>query len=285
MKLIVDKHFIETEKNIQINKIISFADIHLNPTFNNKMIKLVLNFLRNDSPDIITIPGDIMNAKYYSDKRCLDRLEYLLKALSEISEVFISLGNHDIYHMSKYQRKNFDRLNRIKNVYALDNSQVRVKNLNILGFSTTHKAYEVEQNLGNKLFIEQFEKSNFNINDKYFNILLNHNPLQLVDLDVQESLDYILKYIDIIISGHLHNGYLPDDIENTFKNIIKDYGIRETPELFPKKIISKINYCRGMHNFKNGKLVINKGFREYAGYIPSFIPTNPHLNEIHIKKI
>lgn len=285
MKLIVDKHFIETKKDVQVNKIVSFADIHLNPSLNKKMFKMLLNFLVNDPPEIITIPGDIMNAKYYSDRRCLDKLEYLLTSLSEFSNVFISLGNHDIYKMNSNERSNFDKLNRIKNVYALDNAQVKIKNLNILGFSPTHKAYEVEEKLGNKIFIEQFRKSNFNVSNQNFNILLNHNPLQIVDLNVQECLDNIFKYIDIIISGHLHNGYLPDEIEENFKNIIKDYGIRETPELFPKKIISKVHYCRGMHDFKNGKLIINKGFRSYAGYIPSFIPTNPHLDEIYIKKL
>ena len=284
MKLIIDENNVETNKNIDNEKFVLLADLHLNKQLNQKMIDLVLSFLYENKVDAILIPGDIMNSSYYTDKICLEKLEYLLKQFGEISKTIISLGNHDIYKMTNEQRNNFDKLNRINNTYALDNAQVKIGNINFLGFSTSHKAYEVDKIKRNNIFIKEFSNANFKIKKDEFNVLLNHHPKPVASNYVQKSLSYLFKDIDLIVSGHLHNGYVPDEIEQFFKNTIKDYGISETPELFPKKIISRINYCRGMHSLKNSKLIITKGFRTYAGYIPSFIETNPHINEINIVK-
>ena len=264
MKLIIDNHEILTEKQIDDKKIILLADLHINKNLNKRMLSLVLNFLNENKVDMIVIPGDIMNSSYYSDKICLKKLEYLLSSFSEISKTILSLGNHDIYKMNSNNRHNFNNLNKIKNVYALDNAQIKLGNINFFGFCTSHKAYEVDKNKQDYIYVDEFNKANFHFKENEFNILLNHHPNQVTSEYVQKNLNELFKYIDIIVSGHLHNGYVPDEIEKIFKKTIKDYGIVETPELFPKRIISRINYCRGMHNIGNSKLIVTKGFRIYS---------------------
>ncbi len=91
-----------------------------------------------------------------------------------------------------------------------------------------------------------------------------------------------MKAVDIIIAGHLHNGYVPNQIEELFKKQIRDYGVWEKPGILPPRLFAKIDLCRGMHELGESKLVVSKGVRPFTGYVPAGIPIIPNITVIDI---
>lgn len=281
MQLIIDEYNLKSKKIDKDLNIIAISDLHIDKYINANMLKIIIDFLNSEKQiDLITIPGDNMNAKNYNDYKCYNKLCYVLQSLSEIADCVISLGNHDIYKMNSEAKRKYLQLNKLNKVYALDNEQIHINGINITGFCPNSISINKSDN-----FVNCFRNCNFNFNNDDFNILLNHSPLEITNNDIQNKLNEIYNYIDLIIAGHMHNGYVPNFLENLLKDKIKDYGIYEDFSLVPPKLFSKINFCRGIHEIKNSKLIINKGFRKYAGYIPSYIPTNPSITKIKIKKM
>lgn len=286
MDLKKDNFLLENSKIDEEKKIILMADLHLNLSMNKKILQLIQNFLnQNKNVDLITIPGDIMYAWQYSNPKYVKKLEYLLSAFREIAPVALSLGNHDLYKMNNEARRTFKDLSQIEDVYPLDNEQININGMTVTGFSPEHAAYSPSNHgeVANKMFVEDFQKSGLIFKEGDFNVLLNHAPHPIASEYAQSKLKELYNCVDLIVAGHLHNGYVPDQIEKIFKDKIRDYGIWEKISLWPPALFSKINLCRGAHDLGKSKLIITKGVRMYTGYVPASAPVSPHITEIDIK--
>lgn len=288
MKLNVDTFEVESSKVKENKRIITMADIHLTRTMNKNILKLIKDFLdQGEKIDLIAIPGDIMYSQQYSMRKNVEKLEYLLKSLSEIAPIALSLGNHDIQHKNEEKAKKvFKNLEKNEDVFPLVDEKVQISEMEVAGFSPKSDVYSPSNHgdVANKRFVEDFIASGLEFNEDEFNILLNHAPHPIASDYAQRLLREIFEKIDLILAGHLHNGYVPGFIEQRFRDIIADYGVWEKLTVFPPFVLAKINLCRGIHKLNNANLVVTKGVRKYTGFLPSFLPISPNITDIKVVK-
>lgn len=200
MKTVIYK--LTTEKLEKKLRIVLISDVH------DKVDARILAHVKQLSPDIIAIPGDLTSR--------LDKLDgewaetdkkyaihndafLLLKSFSSIAPTFYSFGNHEL--CGHYYKKNFglsahpENTELIKKSGAclLCDSFIRTDgDICIGGLTSGMTSPELEPQLS---WLDSFERQNG------FRILLCHHP------------EYYEKYlknrdIDIILSGHAHGGQI-----------------------------------------------------------------------------
>ncbi len=285
MEPIIEQFFIESQKLKNDKKIISMADLHINLKLNKKVLLAIQKFLYESSKiDLITISGDTLYASEYLRSEYMRKLEYLLSSFREIAPVVLSLGNHDIEKREEEAKKSFKSLEKIKNVYPLDNESIKINDMTVTGFYPRYQTYEKRNDgLQSEIsFVKDFNNSGITFDEEEFNILLNHEPRYIKSRYTQSKLTELYEYVDLIVAGHLHNGYVPEIIERIFHEKIKDYGITLNQSIIPPRLFSKVNLCRGIYSLGNAKLIVTKGGRKYNGILPSALPIRPNLTEIEV---
>lgn len=169
------EHCIDVSKktsNFQQIKIVFFTDLHdsLFSNFNKRYLKLV-NFIKNEKPDLIVFGGDLKTKKVINSKK----FDLIFNQKYSTSNCYAIAGNHDysnsknltLYHKSHFQ--------------LMINSSLNLNNC-VFHFLDDLKHGQI------------IEKA---INSNQINILFTHNP------DTVNTLKY--KY-DLIIAGHTHGG-------------------------------------------------------------------------------
>lgn len=187
-------------------KIALFSDIHFNIKYNYQLFLDIINNLKNNKPDYICIPGDIIDNNSVLEKEILkNRLYHFIEELSLISKVIISIGNHEkIYddYKDSHNVEFFKKLSNINNVYVLDNENKIFEKINFIGFNPSTAYYKDKENID--ILIQDFMKvSNKIVNSKY-NILLCHSPIRIMEDKMFANTN--IKDINLILSGHMHNG-------------------------------------------------------------------------------
>ena len=203
-----------TVKNIRIfsNKIkneitlLFISDVHLG-TNSEKYLKKIISIASKIKFDSLLIGGDLIDSSSFNISN-LDKLKDIKKPI-----LFVS-GNHEYYvdnHIQKLQC-----LKKYK-IFFLDNLAYQFKNLNIIGVSDNQKT-EAQKIITNKL-----------IKKKIFNLVLVHKPL-LWDLTFEN--------IDLMLSGHTHNG-----------------------QIFPFNFFVKLQFKKiyGLYKQKNSNLYVSSG--------------------------
>lgn len=273
MKLFVDNYEVESCKINKDKNIISLADLHINCLYNHNILNIIIDYIKNNpNIEIVAIPGDMMNSWNYNNSRSYTILKYFVSSLAETTKVILTLGNHDVFKMNSSSLNKFLKLNRIKNVYALINESIQLDDIILFGFSGLEASL-----YNNDIYISQLIQTLCSIDSSKYNILLNHDPLRITDLNILNEINEYLEYVDLILAGHLHNGYIPNNLDYQ----CGDLGLIETKKLPFYRITP---YCRGIHDVGNSKLLVTKGVRKYAGYITSIIPTNPSISQLKLKK-
>ena len=109
-------------------KIALFADIHYSKKYPLKNLNKIIENININKPDYICIPGDIIDDATIIDDKEIEYLINFIKELTKISKVILSYGNHDELVIKKHQYKKtttfFKNLNKIQNLYFLDNENV-----------------------------------------------------------------------------------------------------------------------------------------------------------------
>lgn len=105
----------------------------------------------------------------------------------------------------------------------------------------------------------------------------------LLDQEVRKKIYDFNNSTDLVISGHLHDGYLPKKLDKVFGNT--NAGLFLAPFAAPFPGIT----CRGVHNFGRGYLFISQGFRKWSADVGLFnlfekITAND-IEEIIVKNI
>ena len=139
----------------------------------------------------------------------------------------------------------------------------------ISNFSPRWESYfERYQSKWEDYYIKDFNKENYNLSNKYFNILAIHSPHTIYMDKVLNKLNNSLKYVDLYVAGHAHGGLIP-------KFLIKSGIIKSTKgicagqeyNIFKKdrpKIFQVFPKCRGIHDVLNGKMVVSSGIRKFS---------------------
>lgn len=291
MKLIVKEYDIYNKKILDDIKICLVADFHLSHISSDKKVKLVINDIKEKRPDYICICGDYIDCtNMLDDKSIYDKSILYLKELSNIAKVIFTLGNHDITKMLKRRKHKFDinkrwihDISNIPNVIFLYNEIYQEKGIRFIGYVLPHKYYYYKKRENEDILIESYKKYISNASSDKLNILLCHSPMRIFNDNVFNNIPS-LKNMDIILSGHMHNGMLFNYMDKIWKGNIGLIGPHK--KLFP-------SVSRGIKtktiDGKKINLIVTGGVTKVQELAPKIIRFadrlyNPQIDYINIKK-
>lgn len=203
-------------------KICLIADIHFSYKFNTKIFQKIIDNIKINKPDYICIVGDIIDYTEIENKDNINELYNFIKELDKIAKVIVTLGNHDITtlecdktskykHKYKYPESLVKNIKKIKGVILLSNNTYEDGNIRFIGYEQSFEA-TYDKAIGYDLALKEINTLLTSIDDKKYNILLAHNPLCFTINDMYKKIKNFKK-INIILSGHTHNGMLPNFIK------------------------------------------------------------------------
>ena len=263
-------------------KIMVASDIHYQARVSRDLFRMLVRYARETNPDFIVMPGDQIEViDFIDDTNNKEFFESIIRELSEIAPVIMIPGNHEIKNFSRESFKNrldtdnnsinikalkyFDSLNKIKNVYFLNNEQITLNGATFLGFSPRLSSYQktndkrVEEEV-----VEDYLKSGLKMVEEAYNVLLTHSPLQITSDGVFNAIPDFTNLTDLVITGHFHDGYLPKRLDKFVGK--SNAGLFFTPLIAPYPGI----ICRGVHDFGRGYLFVSQGYRKWTADIPIF---------------
>lgn len=178
---------------IKGKKIVIISDLHDSSLGkNNTILKENIKAL---NPDGIIVAGDLFNGAG-KNKNSKDFFQHIINNYT----VFMVKGNHE--DNLAYKKPIFSKYllskTKLKNFHFLDNSMANFFGVNIFGFTSDKKAYR--RILSKKISVGEIEKKLGKPNKNCYNIVVSHNP-------EGESM-YCKWGADMIISGHLHGGFI-----------------------------------------------------------------------------
>ncbi len=269
----VKKYKLYSNKIKKKFKILLTGDIHLWDDYNKILINNMIEKAKFLKPDIILICGDLIDEFRYLKK--LENEKYLLQVLnklSDISDVFIVLGSHDFMNQKKlktgnissesilYWHKMIKNNNNLK-IHLLDNEIYETSNYRIIGYNQSRNYY-IKQENGDVLIKEMNENFNDLKEDKY-TILMCHSPLKINEKTLEKI--KIINSVDLILSGHMHDGLLFPIL----KKLPTTIGlISPEKKFFPANTRGKKEF---IINNKKIVLIITGGIMKFSASSPKFL--------------
>lgn len=254
----VKKYALDGKKDITIAHI---SDLHFSPLFKRSIFLDILEVIKKEKPNYLCITGDLIDyANILNKQNYCAELEQFFKKLGELTIVLYGLGNHDVFNYKekgkpyKYYEDWFSKLNQIPNVYYLNQSIYEDENIWCYGLTLNNEYYITHEK--DLPIIQAPLKHN---NDKY-KIVLCHSPYYIVRDNVLKENKW-LKDMDLILSGHMHNGLFFPFLEKHTKSTRGFVSPFFVP--FPK-------YARGIIKVNEITLII-------AGAITTFSSTAPKV--------
>lgn len=169
--------------------IVAASDIHLSPINNEDLLEDIVNNINSLNPDVILLPGDIVDDKSSILKE--RNIGSALKNLKAKYGVFASNGNHEFINGVASAVQYF----RDVNIHLLQDSLFKVENsFYIVGREDRSKSNFTGQPRKNLVQIISTKDDNLPV------ILLDHTPLFL-----EEAMN---NNIALQLSGHTHHGQL-----------------------------------------------------------------------------
>lgn len=223
-----------TKKDLTI---IHISDIHFNTDTSLSKLNKLTTEIKKNNPDYIMISGDLIDEpKIIRNKYKIKELLQFLSNLSEITKIFISLGNHDIF--SPEDLKFFNKLNELKNIYILDNDCYKDEFIYISGLTLPNNYYyNITHEESSEVLVKHLTNNRKLISKlprELPKVILIHSPIKLTNKEVLNK----LKEYDLILSGHTHNGMVPGILKSLFP---KNKGlIAPNKTLFPEIAKGKI---------------------------------------------
>lgn len=208
------------------------SDFHLTKEEKNadclkKLYKIInCNKIDYNNLDCIVIPGDLVNNIIeLKDKNFKEKFIKVMNEYTKGIPTFISYGNHEMLTKDKNGNWNLtykeilrETLSSLSNIKIIENGErVDFGNLSFSAFSP-----EIEYYLGKQentdYYLEKYKLYCQNNFDKSrYNIFLTHDPQSIIRLSKEKN-TCIHQNTDLVISGHMHNGLLPNVLKKGFKN-------------------------------------------------------------------
>lgn len=229
----INKLTIYTKKIPSDISFLVISDIHRDKTRGKENLMKVKDLVDLDEIDSIIIPGDIVNdVNDLENKEFRNELQNELLSITKHKPTFVSLGNHDQMTHSKdgiwipgKTELLKDTLKEIPNFHFIDNGEKCETNyLNISACSPDYNYYESRDKKRNerenkedyqKIFDQTYNSNLFN--EDTYNIFLTHEPQSIIKLS-KENGSCIQPNTDLVISGHMHNGLLPNFMQPFMNN-------------------------------------------------------------------
>lgn len=236
-------------------KIVLISDIHTSNVTNIKDLYYLKDKINTLNPNYICIAGDIIDSiSIISNTEVMNKFYDWLYSLGDINNkkipVLISLGNHDINGINESNKeKYYNYLKKLSssNTHLLNNSYYKDKYVFIVGFTQPTNTYCTNNSLDEeKKYFDNINSKLLNPSNNKLNIALIHNPINITNKYITNK----LNNYDIILSGHMHNGLIPNFIDKIYKG---NKGI-----IFPDKtLFPKI--ARNIVNLSNNRYLIISG--------------------------
>ena len=216
-------------------RIALISDLH-NRSYGDNNEKLT-GKIREQSPDVILLAGDIVSQNSTSDND-FKYLHNLIFKLCEIAPVYFSIGNHERFHPKLETICSFVT---DAGGIVLDNEYTDIElcgNPVRIGGISYYRSWDEPANT----YLKEFTS----VDDSTLTLLLCHNP-EFYDWGIE---DYP---IDLIVSGHAHGGMVKLPL----------IGPLYAPEQgwFPE-------YAAGLYKGENGYLAVTTGLSSSPYYIP-----------------
>ena len=207
----------------------------------------------------IVIAGDMVTGKLKSDWKQTE--EFLLE-LAKNHKIYYINGNHE-YRTKVYNEKFGDRFNAFKTrlqnagVVFLENESIELANIRITGLEIDRRYYKKFKRY--ELNIEEIKNCIGEADEKFYNILVAHNPRYMCE--------YVKWKPDMVISGHFHGGVM---------RIAKNRGVISPQfDLFPK-------YSGGIYKINKITAVVSRGLGTHSINIRIF--NKPEVIKIKLQK-
>ena len=231
---------ISYKKNKSDINIIHISDIHFNINTKDTFLSRLYDYIKKQNPNYIMITGDLLDTPKIVKDNKINELLSFLKKIANVAPLLISIGNHDIIMEDDFIF--FDELNKIKNVFVLNNESYEDDNIFVFGLTLPNNYYyNVTWQEPVEILLAVLNRQSNKWKKEYSKpaILLVHSPIRLTNSDVLN----VIKPFDLVLSGHTHNGMVPKLLYPIFP---KNMGIVSPIEkLLPKiakgKIIEEIN--------------------------------------------
>ena len=231
-------------KKNKINSIIHISDIHIRTgniiqaryneysyVFNDLISKL--KNLKNLENCIIIITGDIFHHKNQIESSGIDLFSYIIKQLTELTEVFIIMGNHDYRQDNVIEQDLISALvknSNYTNLHYLDKTGIYIVNNLLIGLVAINDVLENGDTSGMVETLPEFPDPNSvdlsNITCKvalYHGIIIDDNNSFFKEKDKGIHVDWFKKY-DIAILGDNHKQQVNNIKNNVVGNV---YDISE----------------------------------------------------------
>jgi len=222
------------KKNERVNSIIHISDIHIR-TGNNVQARyneyyyvfddliLKLKKLNNIKNSIIIITGDIFHHKNQIESSGIDLFSYIIKQLTDLTEVFIIMGNHDYRQYNSEEQDLISALvknSNYTNLHYLDKTGIYIVNNILIGLVAINDVLEDGDTSGMVEVLPEFPDPNIvdltNIDCKvalYHGIIIDDNNSFFKEKGKGIHVDWFKKY-DIALLGDNHKQQV-----NNVKNI------------------------------------------------------------------
>lgn len=200
--------------------VVLISDLHLGYTNNTNYLRKLVTKINHLHPDIVLIPGDIINGDYYAINNPEENIE-LFKSISSTYGIYACLGNHDA-------GSSFDEM-----ASFLEQSQI----------SLLHDDYVV---IDDKLIVvgrvdstpisKQVPSRNKEGMDVHS---INTEALPIIVMDHQPSnIKEYDSHTDLIVCGHTHKGQIFPFGKVTHSLFTVDYGYYRKDENSPQVIVT-----------------------------------------------
>ncbi len=161
--------------------IVLVADTHLGIIWREKFMSKVVSLINSQSPDLVLLPGDIIDGPKFSYSKGLEPLRSIQSTFGTI----FTPGNHEGYNSDP--QSFYPVISQLTN--TLIDSQVLINNTQIIGLD--YKAQESQEQILKRLDLTGFSK------DKP-SIALLHDP---------KNSHYLQEAgVSLVVSGHTHCG-------------------------------------------------------------------------------
>lgn len=238
-------YFTVMDKKItELFRIVLLSDLH-DHRFGDENENLV-DMVREQSPDLIVIDGDMINGDSESDETVVE----LVRSLSSVASVYYSYGNHEYYYIEAGHDDLQDNLEEagavILNYQTWDievkGNLIRIGGLYEYGFETGMQSEEENERAIS--YLEDFVDT-----DRYL-IMCAHRPESFYCWDYADTWG-----LDLVLSGHLHGGQV----------IIPGVGglYSSLEEFFPR-------YDYGQYTLGDSDMIITRGLGSNRKLLPRF---------------
>lgn len=252
-------------------KVVTLTDLHFNQRLKRKTTEKLISRVSEARPELILVLGDLIDyVNELENKEVEERILEFFGKLGKIAPVLAVYGNHDMTFKTKGEQVEKipmefrEKLEKIQGVKILDNQLVKVRGRIFVGFNPSGEYYQIgeKKTEDEEVLRREIRKlvSSLNLKTDKPKYFLTHSPLR------GDVLKEELRDFNLIFTGHMHNGCLPQILLGLTKN---KGIIGPSKGLFPK-------YAHG----KSGNLVILPPVSTFPSHLRFLQPFYPRYISI-----